>query len=114
MGQPNDAGELIQVISDSMLVIIPKYVDILGSCSRILTSTLALRIPMVVNLKERKSKEQLREEPRLSVPNFALASASVWASFLKDRVGQSVHAVPESRSIVVADFLASSPTTMSD
>ena len=68
MGQPNDAGELIQVISDSMLVIIPKYVDILGSCSRILTSTLALRIPMVVNLKERKSKEQLPDEATTIIP----------------------------------------------
>ena len=48
VGQPNEAGELIQVISDSMLVIIPKYVQVLLRVQRAYPPV-ALRTPMAIN-----------------------------------------------------------------
>ena len=114
IGQPNDALELIQVISDSMLIIIPKYVlNRTRSASRI-SSHVASRIHMVTEQRSRLPKMALRDQLGPSVQSSVPALASVLASSLNELVDLSVIVVLVNLLTASAACSSSNLTMMSN
>ena len=111
VGQPNSAGELIQVISGSMLVIIPKYVHEVLTRVKHAYPSVVLRTPMVANHVRLRLKERRRAEPKPFAPNFALVCASASGSHWSGHVGQNVRAVLANRSIAAVGCSRSNRTT---